>query len=479
MSNAKKAIDGGKWITISTVISTVFQFLQVAILARLLDPAVFGVVSVSTLIINFFYIFSNLGFSNSIIYKQENDQKSLSTLYFLSLLMGFVIFLVVYFSSPLIIAYYKEPRLDKVIKLASLYFVIIYFGQIYLFLLQKELRFKSIAIMEISGAVVGTVVAIGMAYTGFEELSLIYGQLAMHVVRTALQIIFGIKLFFPSLYFNLSTIKEHIRFGIYNVGDGLLGFIQSNSDNIVVGGLLGVKSLGYYTVASQLAVFPITKLNPIILQVAYPLLAKMKDNDSELKKSYIKILDLISYLNLPLLAGLFITANSVIPILYGPGWEPTLPLIKIFVFQSFFSCLAHPLYTIAFTKGKPNLLFYLNLITLIVKVPLLYVFGMYWEVTGIAFAFLTATFINLVINFRMAHSLVGEFLKEFFTNVAKPLFFCLLMVGAVYVYQQIVGNQGPFHTVVQILIGGAVFAMLTLKYKLSWAEIKNFRKSSV
>lgn len=265
MSHKQNAIDGGKWITISTVISTVFQFVQVTILARILDPSVFGVISVSTLIINLFYIFSNLGFSNSIIYKQETDRKVLSSLYFVSLLLGFGIFLIVYFSSPLVVAYYKEPKLDRVIKLASLYFVIIYFGQVYLFLLQKELRFKSIAIMEIIGAATGMVVAVSLAYSGFEELSLIFGQLAMHIVRTALQVFYGRKLFRPMLYLNIGSIKEHLRFGIYNVGDGLLGFIQGNSDNIIVGGLLGVKALGFYTIAYQLAIFPITKLNPIIL----------------------------------------------------------------------------------------------------------------------------------------------------------------------------------------------------------------------
>ena len=477
MSTTQKAISGGKWITISTVISTVFQFVQVSILARLLDPTVFGVVSVSTLIINFFYIFSNLGFSNSIIYKQESDQKVLSTLYYLSLFMGFFIFVIVYFSSPLIIAYYKEPRLEKVIKLASLYFLIIYFGQIYLFILQKELRFKAIASMEIAGTVVGTAVAIILAYSGFEELSLIYGQLAMHVVRTALQIVFGIKLFIPKRFFDLSLVKEHIRFGIYNVGDGLLGFIQGNSDNIVVGGLLGVKSLGYYTIAYQLAVFPINKLNPIILQVAYPLLAKMKDDDSELKKSYIKILDLISFFNLPLLAGLFITANSLVPLFYGPGWEPTIPLIQIFVLVSFFSCLAHPLFTLAFTKGKPNLLFYLNLATLIVKLPLLYFLGSYWEVTGIALAFLAATIFNLVVNFFIAHSLIGSFMKNFLTNISKPLLFCLLMVIVIYIYKLATGGMGLVNTIVEIGIGGLIFVILTLAFKISLSEIKSFRKA--
>nr|WP_293835724.1 MOP flippase family protein [uncultured Arsenicibacter sp.] len=476
MSTTRNAIDGGKWITISTVISTVFQFAQVSILARLLDPAVFGVVSVSTLIINFFYIFSNLGFSNSIIYKQESDQRVLSTLYYVSLLMGVLIFILVYFSAPLVVAYYKEPKLDRVIRLASLYFLIIYFGQLYLFILQKELRFKSIAIMEILGAFVGTGVAIGLAYSGFEELSLIYGQLAMHVVRTAIQIMFGIKLFFPSFYFNIGLVKEHIKFGIFNVGDGLLGFVQGNSDNIIVGGLLGVKALGFYTIAYQLAVFPINKLNPIILQVAYPILAKMKENADELKQSYIKILDLISYLNIPLLAGLFITAESVVPLLYGDGWEETIPLIQIFVLQSFFSCLAHPLFTLAFTKGKPNLLFYLNLATLVVKIPLLLLFGKYWGVTGIAMAFVSATFFNLVVNFGIAHSLIGSFFGKFLRNIQKPLLFALLMIAGIYLYKVGVGYAGPVHTLVEIAIGGLIFGALTLRFKLSLAEIKAFRQ---
>ncbi|MDQ1086911.1 MULTISPECIES: MOP flippase family protein [unclassified Siphonobacter] len=478
MSNKKSAIEGGKWITISTVVSTVFQFLQVTILARVLDPAVFGVVSVSTLIINLFYIFSNLGFSNSIIYKQESDRKVLSSLYFVGLILGFVIFLIVYFSSPLIVAYYKEPKLDRVIKLASLYFLIIYFGQIYLFLLQKELKFRSIAIMEIVGALTGTTVAITLAYNGFEELSLIYGQLAMHILRTALQIIYGMNLFKPQLYLSFSSIKEHLKFGIYNVGDGLLGFVQGNSDNIIVGGLLGVKALGFYTIAYQLAVFPITKLNPIILQVAYPILAKMKDDAEELKKSYLQILDMVSYFNIPLLVGLYITADSVVPLLYGSGWEETIPLIRIFVFVSIFFCLSHPLFTLAFTKGKPNLLFYINLATLIVKVPLLYLLGNKWQVTGIAFAFLISTIINLIINFYVVHYLIGNFFGSFLKNIAKPLSFGLLMVGAISLYKYFVGSEGVIHTVIEIIIGGGIYLLLTFKYKMSLKEILAYRKSA-
>ncbi|MBC3786888.1 MOP flippase family protein [Spirosoma utsteinense] len=477
MSNASKAMNGGKWITIATVISTLFQFVQVAILARLLSPADFGIVSISNLIIAFFQIFANLGFSNSIIYKQESDRRVLSTLYFLNLIVGIVIFVIIYLSAPYIITFYSEPKLERVVKLASYYFLIVYFGQLYLFLLEKELRFRSVAIIDIAGTVIGSSVTITLAYSGLEELSLIIGSLVMQTVKTVLQVLFGVKFFIPTWFFSLRDIKEHLRFGIFNLGDGLLGFVQSNADTIFIGGMLGVKMLGYYTIAVQLAIFPIGKLNPIILQVAYPILAKMKDNHENLKQSYLKILDFISYCNLPLLAGLYITADSVVPLFYGPGWEQTIGLIKIFVFVGAFTCLSHPLFTLAFTKGKPNLLFYLNLGTLIVKLPLVYFLGTYYQVTGIATAFLLATFLNLVINFVIVHYLIGDFMGVFLNNMAKPLVFCVIMVGAVALYKTLVGYEGLANTIAEVLVGGATYVALTLAYKLSFAEIKAYRQA--
>lgn len=477
MSNTSKAMNGGKWITISTAISTLFQFIQVAILARLLEPSAFGIVSVSTLIISFFQIFSNLGFSNSIIYKQESDQRVLSTLYLLNLVVGVIIFIVIQFSTPYIISFYNEAKLDRILRFSSCYFLIAYFGQLYFFLLEKELRFKSVAIIDISGTLVGSGVTIALAYSGYEELSLIIGSLAMQTLKSILQIILGLKFFVPILAFDLNNVKEHLRFGLYNLGDGLLGFIQSNSDNIFIGGMLGVKMLGYYTIAYQLSVFPTYKLNPIILQVAYPILAKMKESNAALKSSYLKILDFISYCNMPLLAGLFITADSVVPLIYGPGWDKTVELIQVFVFVSIFSSLSHPLFTLAFTKGKPNLLFYLNLVTLIIKIPLVYWFGTTWGVMGIAMAFLLSTLLNLIANFLLVHYLIGNFWGDFVRNIAKPTFFCLIMVATIYIYKTAFGHEGLFNTIVEVVLGGLVYSILTLSYKLSISEIRSYRQS--
>ncbi len=477
MSNTRKAMNGGKWITVATVVSTVFQFSQVAVLARLLVPSDFGVVSVSNLVIGFFGVFANLGFSNSIIYKQESDRRVLSTLYFLNMMVGLLMFVLVYLSTPYIVDFYKEPRLERLLHIASFYFVVVYFGQIYLFLMEKELQFRSVAQIDIVGSIVTVTVTLVLAYNNYRELSLVVGALVGQVVRSVGQMVAGRALFRPMLTFSIADIKDHLRFGVYNLGDGILGFIQQNIDAILIGKLLGVTQLGFYTLAYQLAVFPINKLNPIILQVAYPLLAKMKESNDNLKNSYLKILDFISYCNFPLLAGLFITANSIVPLFYGPGWGETVGLIRIFVFVSVFFCMSHPLFTLAFTKGKPNLLFYLNVGTILVQVPLIYVGGLYYGTTGVAVAFLVATFLNTAANFMIVQSLIGDFFRAFLQNLAKPVLFCLIMVGTVVLYKLLFGYEGPIHTAAQIIIGGTVYGGLTLRYKLSFAKIMAYRQA--
>lgn len=477
MNNKEKAIKGGKWVSISTGVTTILQFLQISIVARLLEPASFGVVSISSMIIVFFTMFSNLGFNNSIISKQEEDRKVLSSLYFLNIFLGVIIFAIIYISSPVIASFYDAPDLSSIVKIASLFFLIVYFGQIYSILMQKEMRFKALSIIEIITTVIGTAATVLLAYNGYQEYSLIYGQLIMQIVKTISQIYFGRDLFKPQFHFKFREIKDHLQFGIYNLGDGIVGFVQSNSDNLLVGKLLGMKMLGYYTLALQLAVFPLKRLNPIILQVVYPILSKIKEDKAGVKRAYLQILDFISFFNIPILAGLFITADSIVPLFYGPGWDPTVQLIQIFVLASFCMYLAHPLFTLVFPNGKPEWLFYLNIVTLLIKIPLILILGKYALAEGIAFALVATSLINLILNFFIVRFFIGDFMGTFMKNIAKPLLFSGAMMLGISLYKTLLGYEGILNTILQVCIGGAIFISLTLAFKISLTEIKSFRKA--
>jgi lipopolysaccharide exporter len=477
MSNKKLAISGAKWTTVSTLVNAILQFGQVAVLARLLEPSSFGLVSISTMVITFLGIFAHFGFSNSIVYKQESDNKILSTIYYLNLMIGGVMFLLIFFGSPLLVLYYKEPRLDAVLKLAAFYFPIVFLGQMYNILIEKELRFKALALTDIASSVIGTGVTVFLAYRGMQAKSLIYGLLVTQGIKMIIQNVIGRQYFSPARYFNLSSIKDHLRFGIYNIGDSLLSFANGNVDTILIGGLLGVKELGYYTIAYQIAIYPVVRICPIIVQICYPIMARMKENKELLKNAYLKILDFISYCNIPLLVGLYFMAANVIPLIYGPEWSSTVPLVKIFVFTGIFSCLVYPLSTLAYCTGQPNLLFYYNLLALLIKLPVIYFMAKYYGIIGIASGFLATTIIFLILNFFLVKYMVGNFMHVFLVNIAKPLIFSAAMGVVILLYKNLIGDDRLIHTILQIALGGSVYCGLTLKYKLSFAEIKNLKSS--
>ncbi|ACU04176.1 MOP flippase family protein [Pedobacter heparinus] len=476
MSNQAVAINGAKWTTTATVINTLLSFCQLAIVARVLEPTIFGLVSICTLVLNFFHIFANLGFTNSIISKQENDKKILSTIFFASIALGFTMGALIYLSSGFVVDYYDEPKLSHVIKVSAITFPMIYTSQIYWNLLQKELKFKILAVIEVIGAVLNIVLTVTLAYSGFEERSIIYSQVIFTGVKTFLYILLGKNLFTPVWYFKLGEIKDHLRFGIYHMAEGVLGFVNGNLENIVIGKAVGIKELGLYTIAYQLAVFPITRLNPIIMQVSYPIMAKMKDIDG-LKRAYLKIVDFISFCNYPLLSGLFITSSSVVVLIYGADYEGSVQLVKIIVFVSFLACVIAPASSVALSRNKPNLMFYVNLISLIVKIPTLYFFSQAFGLIGIAYGYVITSLLETIIVFYIVNHLVGSFLKKLVSNILMPISFCLIMVGLIFLYQRFIGNTGLIHLIAQVIIGGAVYIGLTLKYKLSLSEMLALKKS--
>ena len=476
MSNQKAAINGAKWTTSATVVTTVFNSLQMAIIARVLDPSIFGLVSICTIMLNFFYIFANLGFANSIISTQENDKKKLSTIFYASIILGVIFCIIINLSAPLVINFYNQPKLAAIIPLASLNFPLVYSSQIYGILLQKELRFKTLAINDMLCAIAGITVTIILAYNDFEELSIMYGQLALALTRTITYTITGSPLFRPVWHFKLREIKNHLRFGVFSIGEGLLGFANSNLENIVIGKFISMQALGYYNIAYQLAIFPIYKLNPIIMQVSFPIMAKMKDNEG-LKRAYLKIVDFITFCNFPLLAGLFITAGTVVPLIFGQNFIASIPLVKIVVFVGFLSCLTTPFSAIAFSKGRPNLVFYLNFIALIIKLPIIYFSAKNYGLIGITYGYLVTSLIETILTSYQVKNLIGNFFTQFLNNIYKPIIFCLCMVCVIYAYQFFIGNKGLIHTLIQVVIGGSVYVALTLKFKMSFNEIKSLKKS--
>lgn len=178
------AVAGIEWNGLSTLLTSVFQILQVSILSNFLSPTAFGIMAMAMVVIGFAQAFNDIGVSNAIIQRQDTTIEKLSSLYWLQIGLGCILFIVTLLITPLTVGFFSEPALTGVMMLTSLTFLVAPVGQIFQILMQKELEFKKLALIDISSSLVSLIVAAVTAYLGFGVMALVWGLLAYYGLRS-------------------------------------------------------------------------------------------------------------------------------------------------------------------------------------------------------------------------------------------------------------------------------------------------------
>ena len=170
MNLKQKALNGVKWTSISSVIIAMLQLVQVAILTRYLDPSDFGLMAIVSVVIGFSALFMDMGISSAIIHKQDITKAQLSSLYWLNIFAGTILFFIVYFSASMVSEYYDESQIIPLIQLLALTFFISAIGNQYRILNQKNLLFNRLAKVEVISAFISFIVAVVCAANGIWRL---------------------------------------------------------------------------------------------------------------------------------------------------------------------------------------------------------------------------------------------------------------------------------------------------------------------
>ena len=438
MTFKQQAVSGVKWTGISTVIRSGLQLLQLAFLGRILAPSDFGLMAMAMVGIGFAQLFADMGISNAIIYKQDATDRALSSLYWINISAGAVIFLLIWFLSPSGANFYQEIRLTNLLRLTGVIFLIIPFGQQFQILLQKELKFNALAGIEIFSSVINTGTAVSTAFAGQGVYSLIWGQLVGALCRTLILIIVGWKNWRPSFRFSLKDIREYIKFGLYQMGERGINYFSWNVDKLLIGRLLGVEALGFYSVAYQLMLRPMQVLNPVITKVAFPLFSKIQNNDSRLRNGYLKVIEIIALVSMPVYFGMYAVSDSLIPVLLGEGWIDAVAIFNILVILGIFYSLGNPIGSLLLSKGRADLGFWYNVFAAAITAPAI-IIGSRWGINGIAWSLvLITTFIFFPCGFILRWYVVElrplEYVRSFFLLV---LIACAMALSVKFVGQYI------------------------------------------
>lgn len=465
-SFAVQAARGSKWVGGGAIYNLLMQLLQLAVLSRFLEPADFGLVAMIMVVVGFAQVFSDMGISNAIIHRQDTTRKQLSSLYWLNIMAGCVVFALVVAVIPLIVNFYDEPRLEGLIFWAAFIFIIIPLGQQFQVLLQKELRFKILAKMEMAATTLGTVVAILAVINGQGVFSIILGQLSMVTARTSLLVGGCWGKWGPSLRFFKKDLTGYIGFGFFQMGERSISYFGKQLDKLLIGFFLGAQALGYYSIAHQLMLRPFQTFNPILTRVAFPVFSKMEKDNKRLSKNYLEVTRVIALVLMPVYLGMIILATPLLTVLLGEGWDTTISVFKVLAILGMFYSLGNPLGSLFLAKGRADIGFYMNLLALFLYGGAVWV-GSTMGLNGIAWALVIVTAVVFFpIGFWVRWHLVGmrplEYVKSFLPFL---VFSCMVGVAIHFFSNYFEWPSVMIELLACLVFGTGIYAMFLVLFQ--------------
>lgn len=468
MNLKEKTFNGAKWSAFSSMTSIGINLLQITLLARLLDQQQFGLLTIAIVILMLVDTFSDFGLSNSIIQRKNISEKELSTLYWINILIGFVVFLILFFGSDMISRAFNQPGLAVLIETLSIAFIIIPQGQQFRALLQKEMHFTQISITEMTGILVGFIVTMGCAWFSPVAVCAIWGFLAAATVRMIMFCWYGRAVYRPEFYFDLNGVKSNLRYGGFLTLDSLFNQISLNIPTMILSRTLGAIITGGYNLAFNIAVMPPARINPIITRVLFPAFAKMQDDQPRLRQNFYKMLSVVGLLNFAPLFGLIAVSENFVILMFGEKWLFITPVLQILCLAGLLRAVGNPVGALVMAKATVDVSSKLNALRMVISVPVISFGAATGGIIGAAISFLGLQLFSLVINyFFLLRPMLGKSSKEYFHSIWMPLKISLptLVVSHFLgvALQDTVNTSMIF--ILQVISGAMVYMLMVLNSK--------------
>lgn len=469
MSLKKQALTGVKWTTVSMAIVTILQFAQLSIMARLLEPEDFGLMAIMMVVIGFSQAFQDMGISNAIIQRQNITHNQLSSLYWLNIVSGIVLTLIVLAISPLVASFYDEPRITGLMAVLSSVFVLVALGNQYRVLCQKELNFRAMEGINIIASAAALATAIFFAVHDYGVLALVYAMLAQAGIASALFLWVGLRHYHkPSFIYKHSELKGFYGFGLYQMGEKSINYISANADKMLIGKLVGINAVGFYNLAWQLVIFPLSKINPIVNKVAFPVYSKVQNDPAALDKYYSFNVKILALVTMPLLAFLMFFSHEVVYIVFGQGWEHTADLLPALGLIGILKALGNPGGAIILAMGRADVGFWWNII---------WAGAIFAALTiGLSLSPSTHTAVYILVGMSLSlgmvwHVLIAKIAKVNYLPLVKHFFKTFVVVMLIgWLGSYIPDLTNTTNAFARVAIGGVVCATIYAAYIISFEK---------
>ena len=322
-SSIKKAVYINATARYSTLLlGTLFS----AILARILSPEDYGIVAVTVVFTSFFGLLSDLGMGSGIIQNKELDQDDIGSIFAFSLRLALVLAgAFALFSIPMSMFYGNRTYIPVGILLAvSLFFNTMNVVPNALLLKKKE--FKSVAIRILCACVISGIIGIGLALAGLKY----YALILQSIVNSAF--IFGWNYLSTRPPLARKVQRESIEkirsYSGFLFGFNLINYFARNTDNLLIGKVMGPAQLGYYDKAYKLMLYPVNNLTHVITPVLHPILSEHQTDKQYIYDKYTQVVRVLSLLGAFITPFCWFASEEIVLILYGGQWGAAIPCLK-------------------------------------------------------------------------------------------------------------------------------------------------------
>jgi len=464
MTLRQQATVGTFWVGVSTAVRSFFQMLTRYILARMLFPADFGLVTMAYIAIDFLQMFREMGFSSALIYRKGDIRKAADTTFVTLLLIAVVLFSVSFVAAPYVAAFYRTAELTSVMRVLSVNILISVFGQVQLSLLAKNLAFRERLLPDLVPTVAYGVVAVLLALMGLGVWSLVIARVVDSVLTSVLAWVV-VPWWRPRLRFDRQVAKELFDYGKHIVGSGLLIFGITNLDSTFIGRVLGADPLGYYGFAYNTANLPATHISRIIGQVLFPAYSKIQDDIAALRRAFFRTLHYVSLLSIPMAVGMIAFAEPFIYTIYGEKWAPSIVPLQVLGVYGLLRSVAVNMGSVFKAGGKPNWLTYIAVSRLVVMGILLYPAAKYYGIVGVSVLSAAVSIVDFVISAALTNRVIGaRFLDYVLALWVACVFSVVSVVAARWSYVQVSREHGFISLVMAGVLMIVVYALLVFVF---------------
>lgn len=402
-----QVIRSGAWSLAGNWLIRCLGVVKMIVLARILSPQDFGLTSIALLAINCLAVFSEIGVESALIQKKEVQSDDLNTAWTMTILRGFLLCGALVAAAGPLASYFANADLKPVLQIVAVCFVLEGFANIGVVFFQRDIDFKQKVKLEVASDAAGSITVVLLALVLKDFWALVWASIVWRAIYCWLS--FRMHAFRPRICWDRAKAVQLIHFGKHVFWISLVTFLVTNGDDALVGRLLGLNLLGYYTMAYAIANLPVSSLAGIIGKISFPAYSRFQDDRQRLQEAFRRVFESALMLLLPLMALIVLLAEDFIHLFLGARWMPMAGVLQILCLLGLFRGLSNILAPLHLAINRPEIQSRNKTLELLLFLLLIYPFTEQWGLIGAAWAVTLVYLMSFILNAVVTAGIIPRF----------------------------------------------------------------------